>query len=139
MDLWTSDVNYLAVALTALLPMLLGTFWYATFGFGRIWLRLIGRTLEEISAEGGAAKGYISTMVGALVLSYGLAQLTRFAGSESFVDGLVLGLWIWVGAIATTSLGVYVFAGPGLRLWAFNNAYHLVAVPLMAAILTVWK
>ena len=49
MTLWTSDLNYLAVVVAAVIPMALGMWWYAPrFGLGGIWLRLIGMTEEEI-------------------------------------------------------------------------------------------
>lgn len=51
----------------------------------------------------------------------------------------MLGLWLWVGVVATTSVGHYVFGGRGLRLWALDNAYHLIAVPIMAGILAAWR
>ena len=142
MDFWTGDLNYLAVVVTATIPIALGTWWYMPrVGLGDVWMRLIATTREELDSRGGRAMAiaFISTIIGAFVLSYVLALLTRFAGADGFLDGLVLGLWIWVGVIATTSLGVYVFAGSGLRLWVFNNAYQLVSVPLMTCLLAAWK
>ena len=139
MDLWTGDLNYLAVVIVTLIPMAVGSWWYSTVGLGRLWMRLVGKTEEELKAQGGMAIGFTAVTLGALVLSYVLALLTRFVGAGSFVDGLVLGLWLWVGVVATTSVGHYVFGGRGLRLWALDNAYHLIAVPIMAGILAAWR
>ncbi len=140
MDLWTGDLNYLAVIAAALVPMALGSWWYMPrVGLGGVWMRLVGTTEEEIRAQGGN-QGLLmgSMLLSSLVLAYVLALLTRIAGASGFGQGLVLGLWLWAGVILTTSLGVYIFAGRGPRLWAFNNAYHLVSVPLMAGLLAAW-
>jgi hypothetical protein len=139
MTLWTSDLNYLAVVVAAVIPMALGMWWYAPrFGLGGIWLRLIGMTEEEIRESGGPGHAMVLMPISALVQSYVLALLVNMSGAVGFGEGLVLGIWLLVGVIATTSLGVYVFGGRGLRLWAFNNAYHLVVVILMAGLLAAW-
>ena len=140
MTLWTGDLNYVAVIVAALIPMALGMWWYAPkFGLGNIWLGLIGMTEEEIRESGGPGYAMGLMLVSALVQSYVLALLTRMTGAAGFGEGVILGLWLLVGVIATTSLGVYLFAGRGLRLWAFNNAYHLVGIILMTGLLAAWS
>ena len=139
MTLWTGDLNYVAVVVAALIPMALGMWWYAPkFGLGDIWLGLVGMTQEEIAESGGSGPAMGLTLIGALVQSYVLALLVKMTGAAGFGEGVILGIWLLVGIVATTSLGVYVFAGRGLRLWAFNNAYHLVSVVLMAGLLAAW-
>ena len=141
MTLWTGELNYVAVVVAALIPMALGMWWYAPkFGLGDIRLRLIGMTAEEIR-EGGGGQGPLMglMLISALVQSYVLALLVKMTGAVGFGDGVVLGIWLLVGVMATTSLGVYLFAGRGVRLWAFNNAYHLVGVVLMTGLLAAWS
>lgn len=81
MDLWTGDLNYLAVVIVTLIPMALGSWWYSTVGLGRLWMHLVGKTEEELRAQGGMAIGFTAVTLGALVLSYVLALLTRFVGA----------------------------------------------------------
>lgn len=140
MTLWTGDLNYVAVVVAALIPMALGMWWYAPkFGLGDIWLGLVGMTQEEIAEGGGSGPAMGLTLIGALVQSYVLALLVKMTGAAGFGEGVILGIWLLVGIVATTSLGVYVFAGRGLRLWAFNNAYHLVGLILMTGLLAAWS
>ncbi|MBM4436480.1 MAG: DUF1761 domain-containing protein [Actinobacteria bacterium] len=86
-------------------------------GFGHLWLKLMGVTEDQARALGNPTVGHAATTVGALALAYVLALLARFAGAQTFWEGLVLGLWIWVGVVITTSVDSYVFGGRGLRLW----------------------
>ena len=140
MTLWTGDLNYVAVIVAALIPMALGMWWYAPkYGLGDIWLNLIGMTQEEIQESGGSGSAMGLTLIGAVVQSYVLALLVKMTGAAGFGEGAILGLWLLVGIIATTSLGVYVFAGRGLKLWAFNNAYYLVGIILMTGLLAAWS
>ncbi len=139
MDLWTSDLNYLAVVITALVTTVVGSLWYAPFLFGGIWMNLIGKTMEEIRAQGNQVRAFSSVTLAALVTSYVLALFVHFTGAQSFVDGLVMGLWLWIGIIITSSLGHYVFSGFPLRLWGLDEGRHLIAIPIMSGILAVWQ
>ena len=139
MDLWTSDLNYLAVVITALATMVVGALWYARFLFGGIWMDLIGKTQEELEAQGNQVQAFASVTVAALVTSYVLALFVHFTGAQSFVDSLVMGLWLCVGIVIATSLGHYVFSGFSFRLWSLDNGRHLVTIPIISGILAVWQ
>ena len=106
---------------------------------GDIWLNLVGMTQEEIQEGGGSGPAMGLTLIGAVIQSYVLALLVKMTGATGFGEGAILGIWLLVGVVATTSLGVYVFGGRGLRLWAFNNAYSLVGIILMSGLLAAWS
>ena len=70
------DINYVAVVVAALVPMFLGALWYSTALFARPWMRAVDRTQEELK---GAQLGYVISAVGALLMSYALARIDRWA------------------------------------------------------------
>jgi len=47
--------------------------------------------------------------------------------------------WIWLGFIATVTLGNVLWHGRPKELWALENAYSLVNLLVMTAILYNWK
>jgi uncharacterized protein DUF1761 len=131
----SADVNWLAVVVAAIVPMVLGALWYSPVLFAGPWLRAVGRTMEELS---GARLGYALSAVAALVTSAVLAYVVDWAEATSFVDGVFTGLIVWLGFVATV-LGVTTyFGGRPLALWAINAGYQLVSYALMGAILAAW-
>jgi hypothetical protein len=129
------DINYVAVVVAALVPLLLGALWYSTALFARPWMRAVDRTQDELK---GAGLGYVISAVGALFMSYALARIVRWAEVDELWNGALVGLLVWVGFVAPV-LGVTTyFAGRPGRLWLINAGYQLVALVLVGAIHGVW-
>ena len=129
------DINYVAVVVAALVPMFLGALWYSTALFARPWMRAVDRTQEELKS---AQLGYVISAIGALVMSYALARIDRWAEVDDLWNGALVGLLVWVGFVAPV-LGVNTyFAGRPGRLWLINAGYQLVALVLVGAIHGVW-
>jgi hypothetical protein len=131
----SADINWLAVVVAALVPMVLGALWYSPALFARPWLRAVGRTMEELS---GARIGYALSAVAALVTAAVLAYVVDWAGAGSFGDGLLTGAVVWLGFVATVLAVTTYFGGRPLALWAINAGYQLVSYALMGAILAAW-
>ena len=65
------QVNLLAVLVGAVITMVLGFLWYGPL-FGQMWMRMVGRSAEEIEA---APTLYIYSFVSALITAYVLAAI----------------------------------------------------------------
>ena len=129
------DVNYLAVLVAAFVPIVLGALWYSPLLFADRWMRAVGRTREEL---GDAALGYLLTAVGALVTSYALARVVRWAEVDDVWNGALVGGLVWVGFVATVLAVTTYFGGKPRALWLINAGYQLVALVLMGAIHGAW-
>lgn len=123
----------------ALIPMAVGFVWYSTQVFGTAWMRLIGKTQEQIEAEGNMVRALVVSNVGALVTSYLLAQIVAFTGAEGFGEGFVIGIWGAIGLVATGFASSYVYENRPRSLYLINVGYHVVTLPIMAGILSVWS
>lgn len=127
------DINWLAVLVAALVPMVVGVAWYDQL-FGDAWLRTIGKTREEL---GGPGFGYVLALAAAVVNSILLAVLVDWAGAGSFEEGLLVGVLAW-GFVATTSAVNSLFAGRPMQLYAIDAMYHLASLAAMGVVLSVW-
>lgn len=130
------DLNYIAVVVAALVPMVLGAVWYTPVLFGRQWLAASGRTEEEVAE--GPGIGYVLAAVAALVISYALARVVRWAEVDDLWNGALVGLLAWLGFVATTSAVNTFFAGRPRTLYLIDSGYYLVSFLVMGAIHGVW-
>jgi hypothetical protein len=130
------DLNWAAIFVVALVPMVLGALWYSSALFVEPWLRAVGRTKEELS---GAALGYVLSAVAALLMSYTMARIVRWAEVDDLWNGALVGLLAWVGLVATVLALTTYFGGRPRRLWVINAGYQLVALVLVGAIHGVWE
>ena len=136
-------INYLAVLVSAVVSMVLGSLWYGPL-FGKKWIAMMGWTEEQIKA--GQAKGmgkqYSIMFVGSLLMAYILAHAIVFAGSylntSGVPAGLMAGFWNWLGFIAPVTVGSVLWEGKSWKLWCLNNGYNLVCLLVMGIILSCW-
>ncbi len=127
------DFNWIAIVVATLVPMAVGMVWYRVLA--EPWMRAAGRTRDEL---GGASIAYAIALVAAFVTAYVLARVVDWAGATSVGDGLLVGLLIWIGFVATTLAVNGIFGGRTWLLWAIDSGYYLVNLLVMCAILAAW-
>ena len=130
------DVNWLAVVVAAIAPMIIGFLWYGPL-FGKYWMGLIGRTEEDL--RGGASTGYVVAIVASLVTSLAIAVLLEFPDQVDWLVGVTFGLFAAVGFVVTTQATNSAFAGPPWRVTMLFVGYQLVSFAVMGAILGAWR
>lgn len=127
------DLNWWAIIVATLVPMAVGMVWYRALA--EPWMRAVGKTREEL---GGANIGYGVALAAAFVTAYVLARVVDWADATSFGDGLLVGLIVWIGFVATTMAVNGIFAGRTWRLWAIDSGYYLTNLLAMGVILALW-
>ncbi len=132
-----AHVNFLAVVVAAVLNMILGAIWYSPGVYGNTWMALVGKRAEDMRS--GAGRGYAGSFIAALILAYVLASVISMAQAQSILQGARVGFWVWIGFVATTSAGDFLFAGRPVKLYLINTGYYLAALIVMGALLAVWR
>jgi hypothetical protein len=131
--------NYLAILACGVVYMIVGAFWYSPIIFGNLWLKVMGKSQEELkSMRKGVWKSYLISFLGALVMAFVLSHIIDYAKADTIIEGLQCGLWVWIGFVITTSLGGVLFEGRPRGLYFIYNGYQLVSLLLMGMILAVW-
>lgn len=130
-----ADINWLAALVTTLSYMVVGALWYGPL-FQKPWMRLSGMTEESVKT--GAGKAYAMMLIVAFVSVMVLAMLVKTLGAETFVDGMMVGFWIWLGFQATVMLNAVIFEKKPFPLYLLNAGYNLVAILIAGGILAVW-
>ncbi len=134
------DINLLSVIIVTIISIILGTLWYSPLLFGNVWIKLMGFSKKDIEKgkKKGMAKQYIIMSITSLIMIYVLAHFVDYTGSITFTQGMVTGLWIWLGFLATTMLGTVLWEGKSFNLYLINTIYYLVLLMLAGGILAVW-
>ncbi len=132
------SINYVAVVVSALALMVLGAVWYAPPVFGTAWIRLIGKKEEDLQ-KGALPQAYVMMFVSALVLTFALAHVLRWAGAATAVGGIKVALALWIGFVLTTSAGSLIFEGRPAALYWLNTGYYGVGMIITGIILALWK
>lgn len=132
-----TDVNYWAVLVAAITNMVIGFIWYSTPVFGTVWMKLMGLKPSD-AKKVNMARAMGLMFVGALVSAFVLAQAVNYAQATTALEGAQVGFWLWLGFVATTSLGDYTFGKKPSLLYWIGNGYWLVTLLVTGAILGLW-
>jgi hypothetical protein len=134
-----SDVNWLAVIAGAVVYFALGGFWYSPAGFGKAWMRAVGMTMPEEGERPGAAI-YVTPLISYLIAAIVTAWLAVATGASTVGDGLLLGLAVSIGYMATLSATTATFSQmPEPMTWFWITAsYNLVGITIVAVIVSAW-
>lgn len=134
--MFVTEFNWLAILVSAVAFMAVGAFWYGPL-FQKPWMRMTGITEE--SAKAGAGKAYASMFVVAVISVIVLAVFINTLEADSFVEGMLVGLLIWVGFVATVMLNPVIFEKRPFALFLLNSGYNLVVLLVAGGILAVWQ
>ncbi|HOJ18005.1 MAG: DUF1761 domain-containing protein [Ignavibacteriales bacterium] len=130
------QINYIAVFVSAVLSFLVGWVWYAPFLFGKIWLKELGLSQQEIENQ-NMLKIFGGAFILTLIIGFNLAA---FLGPEpDFSLGLFYGALAGIGWVSASIGVVYLFSRKSLKLFLIDAGYQVVIYTLMGGIIGVWK
>lgn len=134
------EVNFVAVLVAGVASFVIGGLWYSGMLFGPMWVKLLGWD-EKRAAEakkGGSqsmAIGFLATLVTAYVLAY----FVNMFGATDAQGGVRAAFWLWLGFVATTQLGGFLWEKKPFKLFVLNTAYSFLSLAVMGIILSLWK
>jgi hypothetical protein len=132
-----TGLNYPAIAVAAVADFILGFLWYSRPLFGKAWQKLVGFSDEEIKAGAKPAPFVVSFLL-SLFIAFSLSVLLN-AGSRTFGEGLLIGIFAGIGIAMATSLPEYLYTRRGVKLFLIDYCYRGLGVIIMSAILSAWR
>ena len=132
------DINWLAVLVAALASFAVGGLWYSPLLFAKPWMAAIGKTEDELRGESSPIPyviAFVATAISAIVLSV----IADWAGADSIVDGLLLGLVVGLGLVTTAYATTYAFEGRPSALLMINGGHDIARAMVVGAIVAGWQ
>jgi len=135
------EINYLAVAASAIASMVIGSVWYGPL-FGKTFMHAMG--MDQWTPERQAAekkkmgKLYATQLIASLVMFYVLAAFMDKTSGMGISGGISTALWAWIGFVVPVQLGSAIWGGKMTLFWlgAGNMLLTLLAA---GAILGAWS
>jgi hypothetical protein len=133
-----AGINYLAVILAAIASWLVGAGWYTLLA--RPWMIALGKTKSELMDPSGARSPvpFIVAFVAQLVMAWVLAGIVGHLGAVTLINGLVSGLFAWLGFVITTLAVNYSFARQQIMLTLIDGGHWLFALLIQGAVIGIF-
>lgn len=132
-----------AILLASIISMGIGMLWYGPL-FGQTWIKAMGwnpkvmaKEMKKAKAK-GMGKTYVAAFVSNVVMFAILAKLIYAFTITSPLAGAGLGILIWFGFVATSSLSPVLWEGKTVTAYAVYNGYAAVTLAIAGALLAAW-
>jgi hypothetical protein len=132
------EINHLAVLVCALILWFLGALWYSPALFAKPWMALLGFNKEHPNKK-SLVPGMIASFVGDFLLAFVLEHLILWSGASTFTWGALVGVIAWIGFFAAPNLPQGIYENRPFKLFAINNAYWLIGLPIIGGVLAIWR
>jgi hypothetical protein len=129
-----AGINYLALLVAAVAAFAFGAAYYMTLT--KPWLAAIGMTKEQLAAKRSASP-FIVTIVALLVMAWVLAGTIGHLGPGQVTlrNGVISGLFLWLGFVITTLSVNYAFGQRRPMLTVIDGIHWLGVLVVQGAVI----
>jgi hypothetical protein len=131
-----AGINYLAIAIAAIVAWLAGAAWY--MALGKTWMAALGITPEQMAQaknQPGAYLPFIYSFVAELIMAWMLAGLLGHLGPLTLRGGVIAAAFCWLGFVITVMVVNNGFARRDWRLLLIDGGHWLLVMVLMGAVI----
>lgn len=120
-----AGTNYLAVLIATVASFAFGSVYY--MALAKPWMAAIGKTEEQMKADGMKPSTFIITFIAQLVMAWVLSGIIGHLGTDQVtaMNGLVSAVFIWAGFVATTLVVNHGFQGARKSLTIIDGGHWL--------------
>jgi len=131
-----AGINYLAVLVATVAGFAFGAAYYMSLS--RPWLAAMGKTREELAAAGKRSPApFIVSIVALLIMAWVLAGSIGHLGPGQVTlrNGVISGLFMWLGFVITTLAVNYSFGQRRPMLTIIDGIHWLGVLVIQGAII----
>ena len=125
-----ANVNAIAVIVAAVAGFAVGAVWYALL-FSKPWLAAVGFSEADLK-QGRSPLPFVLSAIGLLIMAWVLSTIV--APADGIGRGIVVGLLLWLGFTATTTMVNYAYAARKPMLMLIDGGHWLAVSVVMGAI-----
>ena len=128
-----SGINLWAVLVAGIVHTVIGLIWFMPKIFGNSWVELTGKEMKP------AGQWIPAGLIGHQVMAFVLALIINLANVTSVVGGIVVGIWVCLGFMATLEIGELIWEKIPFKLFLIRVGNQLVGLSSAGIILAVWR
>jgi hypothetical protein len=134
MECLMPDVNILAIAVASVLALVMSAVYYT-----QLMEQLATVTRTAVPGQRPKPWQMASDLLRSVVLVTVVAGLASELGTDGWVDGLQLGLALWVGFPVVLWTGAMIHERRPFKLAAIHSGDWFLKLPVIAIIVSVWS
>jgi hypothetical protein len=128
-----SGINLWAVLVAGIVHTIIGLIWFMPKLFGDPWVKLTGMEMNP------ARQWIPAGLLGHQVMAFVLAVIVNLANITSVAGGMVVGILVCLGFMATLEIGELIWEKIPFKLFLIRVGNQLLGLSFAGGILAVWR
>jgi hypothetical protein len=128
-----SGINLLAVLVAGIVHTVIGLIWFMPKLFGNPWVKLTGMEMKP------ARQWIPAGLLGHQVMAFVLAVIVNLANVTNVVGGMVVGISVCLGFMATLEIGELIWEKIPFKLFLIRVGNQLLGLSSAGVILAIWR
>jgi hypothetical protein len=128
-----SGINLLAVLVAGIVHTVIGLIWFMPKLFGNSWIQLTGKEMNP------AGPWIPAGLIGHQVMAFVLAIIVNLANVRNVAGGIVVGVLVCLGFMATLEIGELIWEKIPFKLFLIRVGNQLIGLSFAGGILAVWR
>ena len=128
-----SGINLLAVLVAGIVHTVISLIWFMPKFFGNTWVELTGKELKP------ANRWIPAGLIGHQMIAFVLALIVNLANVTSAIGGVVVGILVCLGFMATLEIGELIWEKIPFKLFVIRIGNELIGLGSAGAILAIWR
>ncbi|MCZ2257272.1 DUF1761 domain-containing protein [Sporosarcina sp. G11-34] len=129
-----SQISIFAILLAVIANMIIGALWYSPVLFANVWLKSLGKSMEELQ-ESSANIGYAYTTIAGVISAIVLSLFISLLDTVTIGEGALIGFLAGAGIASARELSPTFFEGRKYTLFFISAGYHIVSLTVMGIII----
>lgn len=125
------EVDWLPVFVAAVANMMIGFVWYSDCLFGSLWIQL-----NRFEQKKRSVLSILLASIDSLIIAYFIGVFQFVAAITTVLDGMFLGVCLWLGFVVTTQISSVIWGNTPFRLFLIDTGYKLLSFVVMAGIIS---
>lgn len=127
-----AGMNYLAILVSAVAAFAWGAAYYMTLS--KQWLAAVGLTEQQLGNKRSPVP-FVISFVALLVMGFVMAAVIGHLGQATVKNGIVTGLFLWLGFVVTTVFVNNAYPGRKYSLSVIDSIHWLGVLVIQGAVL----
>lgn len=122
------QIDWIAVAIAAILNMIIGFVWYSPWLFGESVCQKNKLTSNKIIS-------FLLGFLNSIVIAFFLAFFEGYLDVTTVSDGMFVGFCLWLGFVFTTQLSPVIWQDRPFKLFLIDTGYKLLSFLVMSGVI----
>ena len=122
----------------AAIYFVIGAFWYSPLGFGKLWMKTINMTADELGKDHNMMRSMIVSYLVGLFQVFVLAMVISHLKVQSVIYSMIIGALIATAFGFMSVVRSHHYVKRNLGQMAIDHGYDIAAGAICAGIITWW-